>query len=99
MTQLTRTIRVLKPQQIRELYGVMLDAAVAHEITGCHRDVFRRAKYRKVGALRRVYETLEHASYKQIEAMSRSLEDTCGTQDPAYPASTETVAKATTLTM
>ncbi len=53
----------------------MLNASIAFETGGNYREVFRRAKQRKIGVLRRIYELLENASYEEIENLSKSLSE------------------------
>lgn len=56
---LTDRLNLLKRGQVQELHNVLVEAGIAHSLTGKHRDVFKRAKQRKVGALRAIYEQLE----------------------------------------
>lgn len=63
----------LKPEQVQELADIMYDACIAMEAGGCYTEVFRRAKHRKVGSMRKMYERLEKATPKQISRMADHL--------------------------
>jgi len=63
----------LKPDQVKELADTMYDACIAMEAGGCYTEVFRRAKHRRVGCMRKMYERLEKATPKQLERMAGHL--------------------------
>lgn len=68
-TQLHR----LKPAQIQELAGTMLEASIGHAGGGHWQETFRRAKQRKVGLMRRIYDLLQTATAEEIEGMTKAL--------------------------
>ena len=70
---LTSQLKNLSPQQIKSLSDTMLNASIAFETGGNYREIFRRAKQRKIGLMRRIYELLEQAPYEDIENLSKSL--------------------------
>lgn len=51
----------------------MLDASLAHETGGNAKEIFRRAKQRKVGRQRRIIELLENATKPEIDRLSANL--------------------------
>jgi len=53
-------LKLLKQSQVCELHDKLVEAGIAFELTGNYKDVFRLAKYRKVGAERKIYEYLEN---------------------------------------
>ena len=57
--RLTEKVARLTPAQVKELHDVLVEAGLAYELTGQYADVFRRAKYRKVGMQRSIYQQLE----------------------------------------
>lgn len=66
----------LKPEQVKELVDVMLDACIVAESGGGHKETFRRAKNRRVGTMRKMYARMETATPAQIDRVAdRLLED------------------------
>lgn len=63
----------LNSTQLNELHETMTSASLAYELGGDFKKIFRAAKHRKIGMMRRIYERLENCDIKQIEAMSKSL--------------------------
>jgi hypothetical protein len=63
----------LKPDQVKELADTMYEACVAMELGGSYKEVFRRAKHRKVGSMRKMYERMEKATPRQISSMADHL--------------------------
>ena len=63
----------LKPEQVKELAETMYDACIAMEVSGCYKEVFRRAKHRRVGCMRKMYERMEKATPKQLSRMADHL--------------------------
>ena len=72
---LTNQLNNLNAAQLKSLSNTMLSAGIAHENDKNPREIFRRAKYRHVGLMHRIYELLQHASHDEIEAMTKSLAD------------------------
>jgi hypothetical protein len=70
---LANQICQLSEKQLMEVYGVMLEAGITNEFCGNYREIFRRAKHRRVGRMRRIYETLEQAAPDDIKAVSQAL--------------------------
>lgn len=70
---LTTQIKDLKRSQLHELHSTMLDACTAAELGGDWREIFRRAKHRKVGRLRRIYELLQSADRQDMASMAWTL--------------------------
>ena len=70
---LVTLIPKLNANQLSELHEVMTNASLAYELGGNFKEIFRRAKHRKIGRMRRIYQRLENCDIKQIEAMSKSL--------------------------
>lgn len=61
----------LKPSRLIVLKETLSSAAVAHEIGGNPREVFRRAKHAAcVGIEKKLYTQLEAADSKQLDALS-----------------------------
>lgn len=58
---LTNQIANLSDAQLHDLHNALLDACTAMEMGGNWREVFRRARYRRVGRMRRIYELLYNA--------------------------------------
>ncbi|WP_347987711.1 hypothetical protein [Methylomonas sp. AM2-LC] len=73
IVSLTSQLKNLSPQQIKSLSDTMLNASIAFETGGNYREVFRRAKQRRIGLMRRIYELLEQAPYQDIENLSKVL--------------------------
>lgn len=71
---LTSQVFQLKPHEVKEACGVMLDASLALENKGNWREIFRQAKHKHfAGRLRRIYALLEKAKPEDIEQMAASL--------------------------
>lgn len=70
---LITVIQRLNTAQLKELHQILTESAIAYEFGGNATEIFRRAKHRKVGLMRRVYERLEQCDNKQLEALSKSL--------------------------
>lgn len=70
--RLTNQLKNLSPAQIKSLSDTMLAASIAFESGGHYREIFRRAKFQRIGLMRRIYELLEHASYQEIENLSKA---------------------------
>lgn len=71
---LTTQVFQLKPHEVKEACGVMLDASIAMENGGKWREIFRQAKHKHAaGRLRRIYALLEKAEPNDIEQMAASL--------------------------
>jgi len=64
--RLESKIKLLNHAQVYELHDRLVEAGISYELTGKFKDVFRRAKYRKVGAERKVYEYLEAIPAKAL---------------------------------
>lgn len=63
-------VAMLKPDKVKEFASVLYEACLAMEAGGDYHEVFRRAKQRKVGALRRLYERLEHSTKGELERIA-----------------------------
>lgn len=70
---LTKQLPKLTDTQIHELHNRLLDACTAMELGGDWREVFRRAKYRHIGRMHRIYELLQHATHDEIDRAARHL--------------------------
>ena len=60
----------LKVEQVREVADVIYDACIAVEAGGTYTEVFRRAKQRKVGSMRKIYERLEKTTPSQMKRIT-----------------------------
>jgi hypothetical protein len=72
---LSNQLKALKTAQILELHDVLVTACTAAELDGDWREVFRRAKNRKVGRMRRIYELLYNADKADIHRAAQHLVD------------------------
>lgn len=63
-------VAMLKPDKVRAFASVLYEACLAMEAGGDYHEVFRRAKQRKVGALRRLYERLERSTKGELERIA-----------------------------
>ena len=70
---LVNAVLRLKPEQVKELADTMHTAAIAMEVGGNYQEVFRRAKQRRVGCMRKMYERMEKATPKQLSRMADHL--------------------------
>ena len=70
---LTNQLKDLDAMQIKSLNSTILDASIAYEAGGNYREIFRRAKCRRVGLMRSIFEMLEQVPEAEIENLSRSL--------------------------
>ena len=66
-------VAMLKPDRVREFASVLYEACLAMEAGGNYHEVFRRAKQRKVGALRRLYERLERTTKSELERVANHM--------------------------
>lgn len=73
---LATQIYKLKPKQIKQLADTMLNASIVYQTGGNWREIIRRAKQRKVGLLRRIYDMLQHATQDEFDIMAASLAST-----------------------
>ena len=53
----------------------MLNASIAFEAGGNYKEIFRRARNRSIGLMKRIYELLLNATQEEIENLSRNLTD------------------------
>lgn len=67
---LTNKLKLLKPHQVNELHSVMTEASIAFEMGASAADVFKKAKHRKVGALRCIYERLEKLNKYELDKVA-----------------------------
>jgi len=65
----------LNETQLKSLADTMLNAGIAFENGGDHKEIFRRARIRHIGLMRRIYTLLEHASRDEIDVMAKKLTD------------------------
>jgi len=72
---LTSQLPQLNDSQLKSLCDTLLTAAMVYENDGNYREIFRRAKYRHLGLMRRIYELLQHATRDEIDALSNSLSE------------------------
>ncbi|WP_367154694.1 hypothetical protein [Methylomonas sp. HYX-M1] len=70
---LTSQLPHLNATQLRSLSSTLLNASLAHENGGNPREIFRRAKYRHIGLMQRIYELLQHASHAEIDQLSKHI--------------------------
>ena len=63
----------LNDTQVRSLNDTLLNAGIAFENGVDYCEFFRRAKYRHIGLLQRIYKMLEKATPENIETSSKSL--------------------------
>lgn len=70
---LTSQLKNLNDKQLKSMCDTMLTASIAFENGGNYREIFRRAKQGRIGLVRRIYESLEQAEPKEIEALASSL--------------------------
>lgn len=74
---LSTQTRQLTHDQVKEVKNVLLEACTAMELGGDWREVFRRARNRRVGRMRRIYDMLYEADIKAIDMAAQTLtEDT-----------------------
>jgi hypothetical protein len=66
-------LKVLKPHQVKELHATMTEASVVFELGGSANDVFKKAKHRKVGAIRAIYESLEKLKKEDLDKVSKNM--------------------------
>jgi hypothetical protein len=74
--QLANQFKNLSRTQFKCLSLAVLDASIAYEGGGNYREIFRRAKLRRNGLMRQVFESLENAPQEEIECLSKSLNKT-----------------------
>jgi hypothetical protein len=72
---LTEQIANLNDVQIHSLHNTLLDACTAMELDGNWREIFRRAKNRHVGLMKRIYELLHQAQPDDINRAAGHLVD------------------------
>lgn len=72
---LTNQLSQLNDTQIRSLHNALLDACAAKEMGGNWREIFRRAKYRHVGRMARIYKLLHEAHGDDIDRAAKHLID------------------------
>lgn len=72
---LTKQLPKLADTQIHELHNRLLDACTAMELGGNWREVFRRARHRRTGIMRRLYELLYNADRADIDRAAKHLTD------------------------
>lgn len=70
---LTSQLPNLNETQLRSLSSTPLNASLAHENGGNPREIFRRAKYRHIGLMHRIYKRLQHASHAEIDHLSKHI--------------------------
>lgn len=70
---LTNQIANLNDVQIHSLHNTLLDACTAMELNGNWREIFRRAKYRNIGLMKRIYELLHKANPEDIDRAASHL--------------------------
>jgi hypothetical protein len=70
---LTEQIANLNDVQIHSLHNTLLDACTAMELGGNWREVFRRAKQRHIGLMKRIYELLHQAQPDDIDRAANHL--------------------------
>lgn len=63
-------VAMLKPEKVKEFASTLYEACLAMEAGGDYHEVFRRAKQRKVGALRRLYQRMEHSTRGELERIA-----------------------------
>ena len=68
---LSNQVKSLNTTQFKSLNDTLLDASIAYEGGGNYREIFRRAKLRRVGLLRKIYGMLEQAPCEEIEIISK----------------------------
>ena len=73
--RLTNQLKNLSPEQIKSLSDTMLNASIAFETGGNYKEIFRRARNRSIGLMKRIYELLLNATQEEIENLSRNLTD------------------------
>ena len=66
-------VKNLSHKKLFDLKSTMTEAAVAFEIGGNPKEIFRRAKHRNIGLLRRIYAKLEKADREGLRSMSDAL--------------------------
>jgi len=66
-------LKVLKPHQVKELHATMTEASVAFDLGGSANDIFKKAKHRKVGAIRAVYENLETLKKEDLDKIAKTM--------------------------
>lgn len=70
---LARQIPNLSTEQLKAVHACLVEAGIAYEAGGNWREIFRRAKQRKVGLVRRIYELMEKADRHGIDRMTQAL--------------------------
>jgi len=60
MRSISERVYRLKPNQVIELHDKLVEAGLCFELEGSHKEVFRRAKHRRIGVLRSIYKDLEN---------------------------------------
>lgn len=64
----------LKPEQVKELCGLLLEAALVYEVTGSGwRKVIRKARNKKFGRQRKILEAIEKLSDSAFDNVSKQL--------------------------
>lgn len=70
---LATQIKNLPFDKLFELKETLIEAGIAFEAGGNPKEVFRRAKHRHIGLMRRIYERLETADSQSMSAMSEAM--------------------------
>ena len=70
---LVTQIKNLPSNKLLQLKETLVEAGIAFEAGGNPKEVFRRAKHKHIGLMRRIYERLETADNKSMSAMSEAM--------------------------
>ena len=66
-------IKNLPLNKLLQLKETLVEAGIAFEAGGNPKEVFRRAKHKHIGLMRRIYERLETADDNSMSAMSEAM--------------------------
>lgn len=70
---LNKAVLRLKPHQVQEIHAIMVEGCIAAALGEDYQEIFRRAKQRKVGSMRKMLERMQNATPKQLERMADHL--------------------------
>jgi len=68
-------VKKLPVPKLLQLKTTLIEASIAFEAGGHPKEVFRRAKHRQIGLLRRIYEMLETADSNNLAEISKIMNE------------------------